>query len=206
MTSEILAETRTVGASIGLRVGVHPVLEEIDKRLRAIPRELQDLAPAFRRIASEVIEPALRSAFAGQASETGTPWEPLSPDYAKRKHAGEILEGRTGRLRDSLLGTGKGKVRRFNRKSAEVGTSLPYAAPLQWGYGVKSRSYLAATRSGRTPARSRSTGKRSAVPARPFVEWSDAMRADAAGIMLEYLDSILATAFAGGGSDTAGGR
>lgn len=200
--AELLPTTLGLASSLGLTVEMNPTVEQIDSLLRGIAKELQDFRPAWRRISSEVLLPSIKTAFATGTSQEGEKWAPLSPGYKARKDAreefetylkernvsGETLVG-TGTLRTALTqDSGRYSQRSFGKKIAKIGTTLPYALAQQWGYGVKSRS--AASRRVGSERPTRSAGKRSAVPARQFISWTDSMRQRAAEIVVEYLQFV----------------
>lgn len=186
---ELLAQTRAVAGSIGLRID-GPSAKEIDRLLRELGEGFSDWRPAWQRISSEVLAPSIRRAFASHSSQDGEAWAPLSRAYARRKQGGaSSMLVASGKLERALTGTGTGALRRFAKKRAVVGTTLGYSVPLQWGYGAGSRAATAAAARGGARHRTRSTGARSDVPARPFISWSDSMREQAADIVVEFLEA-----------------
>lgn len=195
---DVLASTKAVGGSLGITAEMRPGLAELDKLLRKIGEGFGDWRGAWRRIALEVLLPSIDAAFSARASQDGDAWAPHSPDYAKRKKGGALLED-TGALRKSLTkkGGGGGAMRRYNKKWARIGTDLPYALPLQWGYGAgshSSRRSAARASQGVTtkPRKSRSKGARSDVPARRFIAWSRGMREQAILRTIAHLDQVIA--------------
>lgn len=190
----LLTETTQLAGSLGIKV-THPRVQEIDRLLRELGKDLQDFRPAWRRIAKEVLLPAVARAFSSKTSPDGTKWAERTKGYEDR--AGGSLMELKGRLRKSVTAdSGSLSVRKFGKKFALVGTDIDYAVPLQWGYGAKSRSSSAAlTRaeaSGRARRKSRSKGRRSDVPERPFIAWSATMRVRSSTILLEFLEQLVA--------------
>lgn len=195
---ELLAETKAVAGSLGLRIESEG-LKEIDALLREIPKQFQDYRPAFRKISEWILLPSIRNAFRSGQSQDGEKWAPV------KKHGGQPLVD-TGKLRDAVTkdGGGGGAQRSFGKKVAKVGTTLGYGLALNYGYGSASRSATHAKRSGTEARRSRSGGKRSAMPARSFIGWNDTMRSQATEIMVLHLKSIVA-AIQSGTAAKAGG-
>lgn len=190
----LLTETTMLAGSLGIKV-THPRVQEIDRLLRELGKDMRDFRPAWRRIAKEVLLPAVSKAFASKTSPDGESWAPRTEEYSKRAK-GSLLE-RKGRLRKSLTTEGGGALalRKFGKMFALVGTDLDYALPLQWGYGAKSRStgraLSRASASGRTARRSRSKRRRSDVPPRPFIAWSATMRVRSSTILVEFLQELV---------------
>lgn len=189
---DVLLETKGIARTIGLKLEATSV-QKIDQILRGIAEGLRDFRAAWHRISTEVLLPSIDTAFANQTSQDGTPWAPLSAAYAARKKGGRILE-RSGKLRRALTSVdfhGTGAIRRFGKKSALIGTSLIEGAPIQYGYGSKSASTSRAVARGKKNFRTKSLGRRAAVPPRSFIGWNDAMREEATGIMIEELEKIV---------------
>ena len=187
----LLGQTRAIAGSLGLRLEVNPGPREIDALLRRIAAGLRDFRPAWKRIAREVLLPAVASAFASQTSPDGERWAPLSEEYAARRTGSSALEG-SGALRRSVtkVGGGSDAVRRYGKKFARVGTDVPYSLALQWGYGKRSFSSTRATAG--LGKKTRSKGRRSDVPARRFIGWNEPMRILSAELMVDHLLELIA--------------
>lgn len=202
----LLTETTQLAGSLGIKV-THPRVQEIERLLRELGKDLQDFRPAWRRISKEVLLPAVAKAFSTKTSPDGEKWAPRSPEYAMRAK-GSLMSAK-GKLLKSATKEGGGSlaVRKFGKKRALIGTDIAYGLPLQWGYGKKSRSSsraLARAEASGRARRSRSGGKRSDVPARPFIAWSATMRVRSSSILIEYLEQLVAKR--AGNLSSAGGK
>lgn len=122
---------------------------EFDNRevIAAIERVLDAVehpAPLFQQINEHLLR-AHRARFGAQVSPQGTPWQPLSPAYQRRKHrnADKVLTLR-GHLRNTLHGN-------VSDTGLEFGTNLVYGAIHQFGgaINIAARSQKAYFRQGR---------------------------------------------------------
>ena len=112
--------------------------------LTQLVNNLDDLAPALGNVGEHLML-THRDHFDQQRSPDGDPWQPLSPEYAKRKkkNKGKIL-----RLNDILRDT---LAYNIGDDSLEFGSNLEYAAIHQFGAANDMIPRLAA------------------IPARPFL-------------------------------------
>lgn len=140
-----------------------------------------DLRPAMREIAG-LMEASTRLRFRDGKSPEGAPWRPLAPGTRKKRAARSRSKGTaavaaalagnmqplldTGRLRNSITS-------RHDATQAVIGTNVVYAPIHQFG-GQAGR------------------GRRTNVPARPFLGMSGGDRED----IIEALRDHLARAFA----------
>jgi phage virion morphogenesis protein len=116
--------------------------------LTTLVKNLDNLAPALGNVGEHLML-THRDHFDEQSSPDGTPWQALSPDYAKRKkkNKDKIL-----RLNDILRDTLAYNV---GDESLEFGTNMEYGAIHQFGGTSDMVPRLAA------------------IPARPFLGLSD---------------------------------
>lgn len=159
-----------------------PLLRAMRKR---IDRGL-DPRPALEQIADDFLRME-REQFASQGSAGGTPWRPLSPEWAARKHgAGGILVGRSARMEKSLVqARARGSRRRIEVRSGrtsgvEMGSTQPLAHLHQGGTVER---YAKSWR-GRPLATPRYAGR---LPARPVVAVGPADERRWRGILVDYL-------------------
>ncbi|KZY52001.1 virion morphogenesis protein, partial [Pseudoalteromonas shioyasakiensis] len=112
--------------------------------LTQLVNNLDDLAPALGNVGEHLML-THRDHFDQQRSPDGDPWQPLSPEYAKRKkkNKDKIL-----RLNDILRDTFAYNV---GDESLEFGTNMEYAAIHQFG------------------GESSMVPRLAAIPARPFL-------------------------------------
>ncbi|MEI8642744.1 phage virion morphogenesis protein [Pseudoalteromonas sp. Hal040] len=123
---------------------------------------LDDLAPALGNVGEHLML-THRDHFDQQRSPDGDPWQPLSPEYAKRKkkNKDKIL-----RLNDILRDTFAYNV---GDESLEFGTNMEYAAIHQFGGTSDMISRLAA------------------IPARKFLGLSERDEKEVVEILKEFL-------------------
>ena len=104
--------------------------------LRQLGEHIDDLSPLFGQI-GEYLDESTEARFAAQEAPDGTPWAPLSPDYAKRKrkNADKILV-LDGILRDTL-------AYNVGPRELEFGTNQEYGATHQFGRdSIPAREYI----------------------------------------------------------------
>jgi len=118
--------------------------QAVSEVLTQLVNNLDDLAPALGNVGEHLML-THRDHFDQQRSPDGDPWQPLSPEYAKRKkkNKGKIL-----RLNDILRDT---LAYNIGDDSLEFGSNLEYAAIHQFGAANDMIPRLAA------------------IPARPFL-------------------------------------
>ena len=129
--------------------------------LRQLGEHIDDLSPLFGQIGEYLIE-SYQDRIDRQVAPDGTPWAPLSPDYAarKRKNADKILV-LDGILRDT-------PAYNVGPRELEFGTSQAtkdYAATQHFGRG--------------------------AIPARPHVGISDEDENEILLLTREYIENFL---------------
>lgn len=130
--------------------------------LTQLVNNLDDLAPALGNVGEHLML-THRDHFDQQRSPDGDPWQPLSPEYAKRKkkNKDKIL-----RLNDILRDTFAYNV---GDESLEFGTNMEYAAIHQFGGESSMIPRLAA------------------IPARPFLGLSSDDEQEVIEILSDFL-------------------
>ena len=116
--------------------------DEVTKSLAAFQATLADNAPALGEIADD-FRAMVAEQFASEGRAGGTPWaarhHPSVPSSMRRGSAkrgvasASPLLVRSGELRDSLIGSGAGRVEEIDARSLTLGTSVPYAMLHQLG-------------------------------------------------------------------------
>jgi len=116
-----------------MRVHVRVVdvdVSKADRRFAAILRRSRNFKPVFRWMMQQLQE-AHRENFKTGGTKSGFRWQPLDPQYASWKLENYGAKGilvRTGSLERSLtMNSGRGAVRDIGARTAEFGTSIPYA-------------------------------------------------------------------------------
>lgn len=107
---------------------------EYSARLRRIRDRASNERTMFRGLVAR-FKNSERRIFQTQGAALGSPWRPLSPEYAQAKqrdYPGQPILVRTGRLRESL--TERPTVR-FRGNTMEIGTNVPYSQYHQRGMG-----------------------------------------------------------------------
>ncbi|KZY44234.1 virion morphogenesis protein [Pseudoalteromonas shioyasakiensis] len=130
--------------------------------LTQLVNNLDDLAPALGNVGEHLML-THRDHFDQQRSPDGDPWQPLSPEYAKRKkkNKDKIL-----RLNDILRDTFAYNV---GDESLEFGTNMEYAAIHQFG------------------GESSMVPRLAAIPARPFLGLSSDDEQEVIEILSDFL-------------------
>lgn len=137
-----------------------------EQRLAAIRAGLVDLQPLFTDLAAVAESQTRRRIESERASPAGIRWKDWSPGYAKTRHGGQsLLQGR-GDLLDSL-------TRFADRQGGGVGTNLKYARIHQFGGQAGMRPGPAA------------------IPARPYLGFSDDNLEEIRAVCNDYLDTLL---------------
>lgn len=104
--------------------------KQVQTALNDVGAAIEHPAPLFQQI-NEYLIRIHRARFRAQQAPDGTPWQPLSPRYLKRKHKNrdKILT-----LRGYLGNTLHGNV---DDKGLEFGTIQPYGAIHQFGGAIQ---------------------------------------------------------------------
>lgn len=145
----------------------------------------------------KIINEGLKLLFDNQ----GPGWAKLAKStlrWRRRKgYAGTPILKASSKLRESLVSNGIGHISRIQKDSIEVGTSLPYASPLQYGAEVvkyKNRLNEEVLRKHKGRKRREVRAK---IPARPFVLITPEMEDQSGDYAVTYLgkvvDQIIAT-------------
>lgn len=103
-------------------------------------------SPAFRRFAQKFRGHLIKQ-FATEGAHFGTPWQPLSPQYAAwkmRKYGPKKILQREGELRDSLMRRAL-SVMTVTDSELVIGTDVPHAVYHQEGRGVPKRPIIVAS-------------------------------------------------------------
>ena len=135
--------------------------DAISKALNRMVRAGQNLREPLGDIGEHLLN-THRKRWALEQSPDGTPWEPLSEQYAEQKRKKRPAAGTL--VYDDLL---KGTLRYQVRGDAlEIGTDRPYGATHQFG---------------------RDFGRGAPIPARPFLGLSTADERDVLDILRDHL-------------------
>ena len=131
--------------------------------LTQLVKNLDNLAPALGNVGEHLML-THRDHFDEQRSPDGTPWQALSPDYAKRKKKNK---DKMLRLNDILRDTFAYNV---GEESLEFGTNMEYGAIHQFGGTSDMISRLAA------------------IPARPFLGLSQDDEKEVIEILSDFIN------------------
>jgi phage virion morphogenesis protein len=137
-----------------------------EQRLAAIRAGLVDLQPLFTDLAAVAESQTRRRIESERESPSGIRWQDWSPGYAKTRHGGQSLLQGSGNLLDSL-------TRFADKHSGGVGTNLKYARIHQFGGTAGMRPGPAA------------------IPARPYLGFSEDNLDEIRAICNDYLDNLL---------------
>lgn len=123
-------------------------LSLVNRALGLMATSIRDLRPVWDEIHRDFMSHE-RDLFEAQGAVGGlSKWKELNRNYRawkmSRGYDGRILI-KTGRLRESLVATGKDHVFRTSSKRMTVGTRVPYAIYHQEGRGVPLRAPIRAT-------------------------------------------------------------
>lgn len=180
--------------AFGLSIESSPTDKEMAKHFDRLHKDVRDFRGAFRQIAKRVTTPAVKEAFASRRAPGGRRWRPLSRTYRDRKRnelkgdPRKILE-LSGALKKAMTrAKSEDGIRDFKRLRYAWGTFLPYAVPLQWGYGLGN---VSVAKSKKRSVKERHRGRRN-VSGRPMVEMTPEMQAEAAAIFHEKLEDLTA--------------
>lgn len=135
--------------------------------IRAMIARGSDPRAAFEVIADDFLRMEAEQ-FASQGARGGTPWRPLSPEWAAHRAGGGILVGRSGRLERSLTrGRARSSVRRITvRPGRTSGVDMGSTQPLAHLHQGGTRDRYVRTYRGKPLATPRYAGR---LPARPVV-------------------------------------
>lgn len=134
-------------------------VDELKAKLDEVAARARDLTPVLT-VAAQDTRTLIDDSFAGSTTPENVPWAPLADSTVQRRRRGSNVPlVDTANLRNSITAYGRGTTLKF-------GSSVPYAAPHQFGFTrsgqLKNRSYrLGVKREAGTPWTTR-------VPARPF--------------------------------------
>src|SRR5687768_5844860 len=105
---------------------------QLDRELLRWAEAAGDATPAFMGMADDFLDIEARQ-FASEGGNSGG-WAALAPSTVRRRGSAHPILFESGRLQQSLTGTGAADaVRRITSDSLEVGTSVPYARYHQRG-------------------------------------------------------------------------
>lgn len=138
-----------------LGVGMDPSPEQVQAAIKQLGKDLTDWRPAWVQIAP-IIRSGIVDTIKGRGSPIGASWPGHERKYLRRKLKQGFSRAelyRTGRLVASILSEAGATMTKLALK---VGTSLPYARAMQFGY----------TR----------TGAKGGIGKRPFMGLTPAMR------------------------------
>lgn len=157
-----------------ITVEVHD--EEVSRALAALHTRLTDMTGAYQEI-GELLVASTKDRFGAGASPAGMPWAPKSPTTLEAyRRRGDRLDfrplfGPSGRLSSEIAYSA-------DRSSVEVGSSLVYAAAMQ--FGAQKGAFGSTSRGSPIPWGN--------IPGRPFLGLSDSDRSSILEIVAEWLD------------------
>lgn len=114
---------------------------------------INSAGPAFRLFAQRFRGHIIQH-FATEGASSGTPWQPLDPQYAAwktRKYGPKKMLQREGTLRESLMRRAM-SVMTITQNEMVLGTEVPYAVAHQEGRGVPKRPIIVVTNELRSEA------------------------------------------------------
>ncbi len=158
------------------------------RKLAALEKRAGGLAPALKNIGEYKVE-ATQALFDKQEDPLGVKWAALSERYKKKKKGAKILT-ESRRLRDSIMyAVQNGNLR--------IGTPVVYGAAHQFGLNkslaVPAHKRLVKKAFGHALkfpvwAHVRAHSFNPHLPARPYLGWNDADRAEIRAIVQDHLE------------------
>lgn len=158
------------------------------RKLGTLSKRASGLAPVLKNIGEYKVE-ATQGLFDKQQDPQGIAWAALSDRYKKKKKGPKILT-ETRRLRDSIIYA----VRNGNLR---IGTGVIYGAPHQFGINksvvIPAHRRLVKQAFGHAlkfPVWSsvRAHSFNPHLPARPYLGWNAADRAEISGIVADFME------------------
>lgn len=157
-----------------ISVEVHD--EEVSSGLAALHARLTDMTGVYREIGERLLT-STKGRFGQGVSPAGTAWAPKSPTTIEAyKRRGDRIDfrplfGPSGRLSSEIAYSA-------DQTSVEIGSSLIYAAAMQ--FGAQKGAFSSTSRGSPVPWGN--------IPARPFLGLSDSDRSSILQIVADWLD------------------